>query len=289
MRVPAAPPGVQPPASPLSSDVHPPRGWNSGRTERQKLPPTLARLTERRSTGLVSTLSGQRSDRGSPGYASCFIGVVCRTRAADCDAQRMDMTLDKHQEKACLLPINEPEGSGRADINRRSSMIRSVGARRGRSVNRALRTAAIAWLITAVYYFYQYTLRSAPAVMMPQLSEAFGLSAMGVASMVGLFYYGYSPFSLVAGVAMDRLGPRRVIPIGAATGRHRRAAVRLGQQRGRQHRTIRCRAQAASSRWSAPPISPPPTSRPRARPRSSARRRCSAWPAAPPASSSSGR
>jgi MFS family permease len=52
--------------------------------------------------------------------------------------------------------------------------------------------------------------------MMPQLSEAFGLSAMGVASMVGLFYYGYSPFSLVAGAAMDRLGPRRVVPIGAA-------------------------------------------------------------------------
>ena len=77
------------------------------------------------------------------------------------------------------------------------------------------RTAAIAWLITAVYYFYQYTLRSAPAVMMPQLSDAFGMSATAVASMVGLFYYGYSPFSLVAGAAMDRLGPRKVVPIGA--------------------------------------------------------------------------
>jgi MFS family permease len=83
-------------------------------------------------------------------------------------------------------------------------------------VNSAMRTAGVAWLVTAVYYFYQYTLRSAPAVMMPQLSEAFGLSAMGVASMAGLFYYGYSPFSLVAGVALDRLGPRKVVPIGAA-------------------------------------------------------------------------
>ncbi len=79
------------------------------------------------------------------------------------------------------------------------------------------RTATIAWLVTAVYYFYQYTLRSAPAVMMPQLSTAFGLTAAGVASMAGLFYYGYSPFSLAAGAAMDRLGPRRVVPIGAAT------------------------------------------------------------------------
>jgi MFS family permease len=83
-------------------------------------------------------------------------------------------------------------------------------------VNSAVRAATIAWLITAVYYFYQYTLRSAPAVMMPQLSEAFGLSPTGVASMVGLFYYGYSPFSLVAGAAMDGLGPRKVVPIGAA-------------------------------------------------------------------------
>src|SRR4029453_4216637 len=76
--------------------------------------------------------------------------------------------------------------------------------------------AVVAWLVTAVYYFYQYALRSAPAVMMPQLSEAFGLSATAVASMAGLFYYGSSPFSLVGGVAMDRLGPRSVVPIGAA-------------------------------------------------------------------------
>jgi MFS family permease len=83
-------------------------------------------------------------------------------------------------------------------------------------MTKGVRAAGIAWVLTAVYYFYQYTLRSAPAVMMPQLSEAFGLSTMGVASMLGLFYYGYSPFSLVAGVALDRLGPRRVVPLGAA-------------------------------------------------------------------------
>ena len=76
--------------------------------------------------------------------------------------------------------------------------------------------AIVAWLLTATYYFYQYMLRSAPAVMMPQLSDAFGLTATAVASMAGIFYYGYSPFSLVAGVAMDRIGPRRAVPIGAA-------------------------------------------------------------------------
>jgi MFS family permease len=83
-------------------------------------------------------------------------------------------------------------------------------------MSRGTRVAVSAWLITATYYFYQYALRSAPAVMMPELSNAFGLGVMGMASLVGLFYYGYSPFSLVAGAAMDRFGPRRVVPLGAA-------------------------------------------------------------------------
>ncbi|HEX3063908.1 MAG TPA: MFS transporter, partial [Dongiaceae bacterium] len=74
-----------------------------------------------------------------------------------------------------------------------------------------------AWLLTAIFYFYQYSMRSAPAVMVPELSAAFGLSAVGVASLVGLFYYGYAPFSLVAGMAMDQLGPRKVVPLGAAS------------------------------------------------------------------------
>jgi MFS family permease len=77
------------------------------------------------------------------------------------------------------------------------------------------RAAWVAWLLIALYYFFQYVLRTAPAVMMPQLRGAFGLSAVGVASLAGLFYWGYAPFSLVAGAAMDRFGPRRVIPVGA--------------------------------------------------------------------------
>jgi MFS family permease len=74
-----------------------------------------------------------------------------------------------------------------------------------------------AWLLTAVYYFYQYVLRSAPAVMLPQLSDAFQLTSVGVASLVGILYYGYSPFSLVAGAAIDRLGARSVVSAGALT------------------------------------------------------------------------
>jgi MFS family permease len=86
-----------------------------------------------------------------------------------------------------------------------------TGADRGN-----IRVAALAWLVTAFFYFYQYALRSAPAVMLPQLAGGLGVSAVGVASLVGLFYYGYSPFSLVAGTAIDRLGARRLLPAAAA-------------------------------------------------------------------------
>jgi MFS family permease len=80
---------------------------------------------------------------------------------------------------------------------------------------RSASAAWVAWLVAAVYYFYQYALRSAPSVMMPQLSGVFELNSLGLASLVGLFYYGYSPFSLVAGTAIDRWGARAVAPAGA--------------------------------------------------------------------------
>jgi MFS family permease len=75
--------------------------------------------------------------------------------------------------------------------------------------------AGLAWFLAAIYYFYQYALRSAPAVMMPQLADAFDLTTVAMASMAGVFYYGYSAFSLVAGTAIDRLGARAVLPAGA--------------------------------------------------------------------------
>jgi MFS family permease len=93
----------------------------------------------------------------------------------------------------------------------KSPQLNDVGAAR-----RIPLMALVAWLVVAIYYFYQYALRSAPSVMLPQLTAALGVNALGLSAIVGMFYYGYSPFSLVAGTAIDRFGARRVIPIGAA-------------------------------------------------------------------------
>jgi len=69
--------------------------------------------------------------------------------------------------------------------------------------------AALAWLAASI--FYQYVLRSAPAVMVPELTSVFGVSAVKLAALIGLFYYGYATFSMVAGVALDQLGARKVV------------------------------------------------------------------------------
>jgi len=72
----------------------------------------------------------------------------------------------------------------------------------------------VAWVFCLIFYFGQYALRSAPGVMMPELTQAFTLTALGVSSLVGLYYYTYSLFALVAGALLDRYGAKYVIPAG---------------------------------------------------------------------------
>ena len=84
----------------------------------------------------------------------------------------------------------------------------------GSSSRRGQMGFVLAWAVCVVFYFAQYALRSSPSVMIPELTAAFGLSALGVSSLLGLYYYTYSAFSLVAGASLDRLGAKQVVPAG---------------------------------------------------------------------------
>src|ERR1700733_8700534 len=72
----------------------------------------------------------------------------------------------------------------------------------------------VAWAFCLIFYFGQYALRSAPGVMIPELTGTFGLTALGVSALIGLYYYTYSTFSILAGASLDRFGAKSVIPIG---------------------------------------------------------------------------
>lgn len=85
-----------------------------------------------------------------------------------------------------------------------------------RPAEKAIRLPFVAaWLFALVFYFIQYALRSAPGVMIPELSAAFGLTALGISSLVGLYYYTYAGFAIVAGASLDRYGAKLPIAVGA--------------------------------------------------------------------------
>src|ERR1700742_4503130 len=81
----------------------------------------------------------------------------------------------------------------------------------GSSVRRAF---ILAWALALLFYVLEYATRSAPAVMLPELQQAFGQSGVGVSNILGSYYYTYSLMSLVAGVALDRAGAKYVAPLG---------------------------------------------------------------------------
>jgi MFS family permease len=82
------------------------------------------------------------------------------------------------------------------------------------SADRLKLSFVIAWFFCLLFYFMQYAVRSAPSVMLPELRSAFGLTTLGLSSLIGLYYYTYSTFAVVAGASLDRWGAKYTIPVG---------------------------------------------------------------------------
>jgi len=74
-----------------------------------------------------------------------------------------------------------------------------------------------AWILALVFYFLQYALRSAPGVMVPELRNAFGLTPLSLTSLLGLYFYTYAGFAIIAGAALDRYGAKLPIGLGVFT------------------------------------------------------------------------
>jgi MFS family permease len=72
----------------------------------------------------------------------------------------------------------------------------------------------VAWLLCLIFYSMEYASRSSPSVMVLELGKAFGTTAVGVAALLGTYYYTYSITSLIAGASLDWVGAKRAMPIG---------------------------------------------------------------------------
>jgi MFS family permease len=78
-----------------------------------------------------------------------------------------------------------------------ASAVAAIPARRGQF------GFVLAWGFCLLFYFGQY-----------ELTATFGLTTLGVSSLIGLYYYTYSSFAIIAGASLDRFGAKYVIPAG---------------------------------------------------------------------------
>ena len=76
------------------------------------------------------------------------------------------------------------------------------------------RTYVTAWLFGLAFYFFEYVIRSSPAVMIHQLSTTFHTNSFGVSAVLGSYYYPYAITSLIAGIMLDRYGAKYPVAVG---------------------------------------------------------------------------
>lgn len=65
-----------------------------------------------------------------------------------------------------------------------------------------------AWILGLVFYFIDYATRSAPSIMLADLSNLYEISKQDVISLVGTYYFSYSICALLAGICLDKLGAK---------------------------------------------------------------------------------
>ncbi len=72
--------------------------------------------------------------------------------------------------------------------------------------------AWMVWIIASIFYSYQYVLRVMPNIMMQDILQQFNIDAATFGQFSGVYYLGYSLMHLPIGIALDRFGPKKVMP-----------------------------------------------------------------------------
>lgn len=67
------------------------------------------------------------------------------------------------------------------------------------------------WFFASAFYFYEFLLQVAPAVMLPELKQAFSADATAIGIMGGFYFLAYAGMQIPVGLMIDNLGPRRLL------------------------------------------------------------------------------
>lgn len=72
------------------------------------------------------------------------------------------------------------------------------------------------WALGATFYFYEFFLQVSPSVMVPELMQAFSVTAESLGLLVGIYFYAYAPMQIPVGLLVDTYGPRRLLTFATA-------------------------------------------------------------------------
>lgn len=68
-------------------------------------------------------------------------------------------------------------------------------------------------MIASIFYAYQYILRVMPNIMLEDIMQQFNIDAAVFGQYSGVYYLGYCLMHLPIAIALDRYGPKKVMPI----------------------------------------------------------------------------
>ncbi len=69
------------------------------------------------------------------------------------------------------------------------------------------------WSCAVLFYFYEFMIQVSPGVMSKDLMKTFDISALSLGNLSAYYFYSYAAMQLVVGLALDRMGPRKLITI----------------------------------------------------------------------------
>lgn len=67
--------------------------------------------------------------------------------------------------------------------------------------------------LSALFYLYEFFLRVMPSAVTHELMHDFGTRAAGLGMLASMFYWGYTPMQVPAGLLLDRFGPRKILTL----------------------------------------------------------------------------
>ncbi|MBU0743951.1 MAG: MFS transporter [Gammaproteobacteria bacterium] len=83
-----------------------------------------------------------------------------------------------------------------------------------------IKNSTLGWIIctlAAIFYCYEYLLRIAPSVMVPELMQTFQATATEFGILSAFFYFAYTPMQIIVGMLLDLYGPRRILTLAVIT------------------------------------------------------------------------